>query len=242
MARSAERKAEAAAKFAEKALARARGVYAIYLFGSVAKGMAEERSDVDVLVVVTSLTDDLRNLLAESAFETFLETSESVEYVAMDLDEFLRLRESSPFLYEVEKWGKLLHMDCGEAVERAKSLVQLADEYHESAERCLEAGSLRLAVDALHNASELLVKALIISKEKPLPSTHGGFIHVFGELFVRAKIARKEILRDLHRALELRNRARYEPYAEVKASDVEFLQALYRELRSLAAQLLRPKS
>ena len=215
------------------------GVYAVYLFGSVAKGLADERSDIDVLVVVREASEEVYGALADSAFETYLETSRSVEFVTMTVEEFFRLMGKSPFLYEVRKHGRVLHLSGGEVIERARALLELANSYREAAARCLEGGLIRVALDALHNALGLTLKGLILVRGRPLPSTHGGYVHVFGELYVQTGEARRNVVRDLHRALELRNRTRYEPYATLTEGDVDFLMNLCREIEELAKHSIK---
>jgi len=228
-----EPKLEAAELFARDVVRGLKGVYAIYLFGSVAKGTAGPESDVDVLVVLASKTEEAYDVLARASSRAYERTGQVVEFVVMDIEEFLRLRPTSPFLYEVEKWGKALYLDGGQVVERAKALARLADEYASSARAVADMGMIRLAVDALHNAVELLLKALIILRGKPLPKTHGGYIHVSGELYVAHGEVPRKVLRDLMKGLEVRNKARYEPGYTPTISDLELLEGLYKELRGL---------
>jgi len=131
------KKHEAAMVFVKEVLSRARHIYAIYLFGSLPKGMATPESDVDVLVVYSVEDKNLHNILAEASSKVYRELGEVIEYVTMSVEEYLSLLETSPFLYEVRKWGKVLYMNGGEAVKRARQLAKLANEYAESAEKCL---------------------------------------------------------------------------------------------------------
>ena len=225
------KKHEAAMVFVKEVLGRARHIYAIYLFGSLPKGMATPESDVDVLVVYSVEDKNLHNILAEASSKVYRELGEVIEYVTMSVEEYLSLLETSPFLYEVRKWGKVLYMNGGEAVKRARQLAKLANEYAESAEKCLSHGMLRLALDAMYNAIELMLKALIIASERPLPRTHGVYIHVFNEIY-RERI-RENMLRELMKALELRNKARYEPSYTPTLSDVELCRKLYTEVKTL---------
>ena len=225
------KKHEAIMLFMREVLNKARHIYAMYLFGSLPKGMAVPESDVDILVVYSIEDKNLHSILANASNKVYQELGEVVEYVTMSIDEYLSLLETSPFLYEVRKWGKLLYLNGGEAVERAKQLAKLACEYVEAAEKCVSQGMLRLALDAMYNAIELILKALIIVAEKPLPRTHGGYIHVFNEVY-RESI-RENMLRDLMRALELRNKARYEPSYIPTLSDIELCRRLYIEVKNL---------
>ncbi|RLE87366.1 MAG: hypothetical protein DRN04_18250 [Thermoprotei archaeon] len=225
------KKREAATLFTKEVLSKAKHIYAIYLFGSLPKGMATPESDVDLLVVYSVEDKGLHDILANASSKVYRELGEVVEYVTMSIEEYLSLLESSPFLYEVRKWGEILYMDGGEAEERARQLAKLAREYAESAEKCISHGMLRLALDAMYNAVELILKALIIAAEKPLPRTHGGYIHVFNEIY-RGKL-RENMLRDLMKALELRNKARYEPSYTPTLNDIELCRKLYSEVKLL---------
>ncbi len=83
----------------------------------------------------------------------------------------------------------------------------------------------------MYNAVELTLKALIIASERPLPRTHGGYIHVFNEVY--GGRLRENLLRDLMKALELRNKASYEPSYTPTLSDVELCRKLYHEVKAL---------
>ncbi len=112
-------------------------VYKIVLYGSVAKGVADEHSDVDVLVVVSSVSDEVRRAVAEAAFETSLQFNEPIEYVVMSIDEYKMGLESNPFVHEVERWGVVLYQNSRSERERAMRLMRLADEYYSYSERCM---------------------------------------------------------------------------------------------------------
>ena len=228
---SLARKREAAVLFVREVLSRARHIYAIHLFGSLPKGMAAPESDVDVLVVYSIEDGSLHDVLAYASSKVYRELGEVVEYVAMSVDEYLSLLETSPLLHEVKRWGETLYLDGGEAVERAKQLANLASEYAEAAERCMSQGMLRLALDAMYNAVELALKALIVAAERPLPRAHGGYIHEFNEAY-RESVG-EGMLRDLMKALELGGKARYEPSYTPTISDVELCRKLYVEVEAL---------
>ncbi len=234
------KKREAVALFTKEVLSKTRHIYAIYLFGSLPKGIAVPESDVDVLIVYSVEDENLHDILANASSKVYRELGEVVEYVTMSVEEYLSLLEISPFLYEVRKWGRVLYMNGGEVIERAKQLAKLADEFAEAAEKCISHGILRLALDAIYNAIELVLKALIIAAEKPLPRTHGGYIHVFNEIY-KERI-RKNMLGDLMKALELRNKARYEPSYTPTLSDIELCRKLYIEVKNLLEdKILRHK-
>ncbi len=96
----------------------------------------------------------------------------------------------------------------------------------------------RAVIDLCQNAIELLLKASILVKGQPLPRTHGGCIHKFGELYVVSGLVERDVISRLYRALELRNRSRYDPdYTPTEAEANEVLQ-LYRDLRKIVERLI----
>ena len=66
----------------------------------------------------------------------------------------------------------------------------------------------RVAIGLAQNAVELVLKALILAKGETLPRSHGGYIHMFGELYIVKGEVDREIITKLYRALELRNKAK----------------------------------
>ena len=133
------KKREAATLFVKEVLSRARHIYAIYLFGSLPKGTATPESDVDVLVVYSADDGGLHDILADASNKVYRETGEVVEYVTMDVEEYLSLLETSPFLYEVRRWGEVLYTDgaslnLGMRGAQATRMAPDADENPESNE------------------------------------------------------------------------------------------------------------
>jgi uncharacterized protein (UPF0332 family) len=97
----------------------------------------------------------------------------------------------------------------------------------------------RAAIDLGQNSIELVLKALILVKGEILPRSRGGYIHKFGELYVVKGEVEREIVTRLYRALELRNKARYDPdYKPLEVDVNEVLQA-YREIREVARKILK---
>ena len=74
---------------------------------------------------------------------------------------------------------------------------------------------------------------------RPLPRTHGGYVHIFGEIYVVGGEARKNIIRDLMKGLEAGSKARYEPDCTPGPEELELLERLYHELSGLLASSLR---
>ncbi|OPY30482.1 MAG: Nucleotidyltransferase domain protein [Methanocella sp. PtaU1.Bin125] len=81
-------------------------VEAIYLFGSVAKGTQNEKSDYDVLVFVKSVPADRIKIMSSIRYHLLGKIKRPIELFVLDVEE---LNYSSPFLYEVYYNNKLLH-------------------------------------------------------------------------------------------------------------------------------------
>jgi len=235
-----ERKVDCAREFAEILAQRLRGrLHKVVLFGSVAKGSAGVDSDVDLLVVVDRVTDDVRGVVAEAAFEASVRSREPVEYIIMGLEEYRARGLGNPLIYEVESYGKVLYSDPKPEEETVEKLMRLAEEYYGYSLRCAQQLMYRPAIDLGQNAVELVLKALVLAKGEALPRSHGGYIHRFGEIYVLRGEVRRDVVAKLYRALEMRNRARYDPeYAPTEADVDEVLQT-YRELREIAYRLLK---
>jgi uncharacterized protein (UPF0332 family) len=97
----------------------------------------------------------------------------------------------------------------------------------------------RAAIDLGQNAIELVLKALILIRGEALPRSHGGYIHKFGELYVVKGEVEREIVTKLYRALELRNKARYDPDYKPLEVDVSEVVQAYREIREIARKILK---
>ena len=235
-----DRKIACAKWFTELLAKRLEGrVFKIILFGSVAKDSCNVDSDVDLLIVVDRVDEDVRYIVAESAFEASVEFHEPIEYILMGLEEY-RVRElDNPLIYEVERYGKLLYYDPEPEKERVKKLLELAEEYYEYAVRCAQQLMYRAAIHLGQNSIELVLKALILVKGEALPSSHGEYIHKFSELYVVKGEVEREVVTRLYRALELKNKARYDPdYKPLEVDVNEVLQA-YREIREVARKILK---
>ena len=107
-----ERKVECTREFTELLACRLKGrLIKVVLFGSVAKGPCSVDSDVDLLIVVDRVNEDVKHIVAESAFEASLEFQEPIEYIVMELEEYKARGIDNPFIYEVEHYGKVLYHD-----------------------------------------------------------------------------------------------------------------------------------
>ncbi|MCC6056533.1 MAG: HEPN domain-containing protein [Desulfurococcaceae archaeon] len=97
----------------------------------------------------------------------------------------------------------------------------------------------RTAIDLGQNAVKLVLKTLILVKGEAPPRSHGGCIHKFGELYLVKGEVEREIITRVYRALELRNKARYDPdYESTKAEVNEALQ-VYKEIREIVCKILK---
>ena len=217
-------------------------LFKVILFGSVAKGLSDVDSDVDLLVVVDRVTDEVRRVVAETAFEVSTRWREPVEYIIMDLEEYRAKSFGNPFTYEVERYGRLLYRDPKPEEEMVKKLIELAEECYGYSLRCVQQLMYRPAIDLGQNAIELVLKALILAKGEALPRSHGGYIHKFGEIYVLRGEVGRDIIAKLYRALELRNKARYDPeYSPTEADAGEVIRT-YEELREVARRVIRKRA
>jgi len=213
-------------------------VYGVVLFGSLAKGLAEADSDIDVLVILDSVREVDSSRLAELALNTDLECGEPIEYVVMFVEEY-RLKEAdNPFISEVERWGVISYEDSGVERSRTLKLVDLAMEYYDFSVRARDSLMYRAAIDLGHNAVELLVKALIMVRGKPLPRTHGGYIKRFSEIYLSSNLVNREVVVRLYRVLALWNKAGYDPDYNPTVDDVEYVLTIFNKLREVVRRIL----
>lgn len=82
-------------------------VWGVYLFGSIAKGMTTDESDIDILVVYSDIDEHrLLEVASEISFRISCEQGRFIEVVPMSKEEFEQSLGRSPFLWEVLKFGK----------------------------------------------------------------------------------------------------------------------------------------
>ncbi len=217
-------------------------ILGIYLFGSVAKGLAAEESDIDILIVYNNTEErKILETASEIAFKINCEENKIIEVVAMSKEEYEESLGHSPFLWEVLEFGRPLYSILTGTewdLDFSEYLV-LAEEYLEYAKDGLSNQKIRLAIDTGYNACELLVKSLIISKKEPLAGSHGGVVGQFGRLFVLSRELPEHLGRNLHLALEIRAKARYKPKAKLKLEDAKFVISLAEELLTIARKILK---
>ncbi len=216
-------------------------ILGIYLFGSTAKGMATEDSDIDFLVVYLDIDEwKLLEIASEISFKIACEEGRLIETVPMSKQEFEQSLGRSPFLWEVLKFGRPIFTTLSgtEWELDFRDYLDLAEEYLDYAKDALNGNKLRLSIDSGYNACELLVKALIISTKNSLASSHGGIVGQFGKLFVLTKKAPEYLGRNLNLGLDLRAKARYKPRVQLQAKDAEFTISLAKELLTIAQKEL----
>ena len=192
----------------------------VILFGSYAKGLSDEFSDVDVLIVHRGREDVVRAAVADVTLDISTKYGIPLEPLTMSIHEF---QEDTVFTREVRETGITLYAADPEEERVALALdyIPLIEEYLSYARESLEKGRYRLAVDLGYNAAELAVRALIALKGESFAKTHGGILAQFGRLYVEAGEVGRETGRSLHEALMLRNRARYDPRARLGKEDAE---------------------
>jgi len=204
----------------------------IILFGSLLKGEAREKSDIDLLVVASDSAKKVSTACADASFETALATGESVEPLVRCVDEVRYPR--SYFLYHNSRSGREVYSMDAKLLKKkeAGDYTTLASEYLDGAKVNLDKGLFRIAVDAPYNACELAMKGLLLLKLPDIPGSHGGIVMKFGELFVKTGEVPKETGRGVNLALEKRNNARYEPHVQITEAEA-------REVICLAEMLLK---
>lgn len=214
----------------------------LMLYGSVATGEAEVGSDIDIAAIHFGGETDVLDRVAEIGFETALRYGEIVECIPISVHEFRKGAHHSFFLREVQRGRVLFEMDEKDAIrQEAGEYFGLADEYRSYAKAALERGENRAAVDLGYNAAELLVKALILVRGESLAQTHGGIVQQFGRLYVMSGTLDRSVGADLHKALILRGKARYDPKALLTKEDAGTVLQLVGVLASrLSGEIAHP--
>ena len=210
----------------------------VVLFGSFAKGTASDRSDVDVLVVL-SRPDG--GDVAQAAFETQCSERVGLEPIVVAVEDLYPI--TSYFLYTALRTGKEIYTVSPDDLKREEraNLLALAEEYLDGADHARGAGQWRLAVDAAYNATELAIKSMVLDRDDDLPGSHGGLVGRFGELYVKPGLVDKSLGRRVNQALERRNHARYRFQATIDPQNAAEAITLARELMGLArARLANP--
>ena len=210
-----------------------RSIAKVVLFGSLLKDKAKEDSDIDLLVITTDSVKKVSLACAETSFETAMATGESVEPLIRCIDEVRH--PQSYFIYSAFNRGREIYSMNEKELKRkeAQNYLDLAAEYLDGSIANLQRSCFRIAVDAAYNGCELAVKGMLLLKLPDIPSSHGGIVNKFGLLFVKTEDVPKEIGRNLHLALEMRNNARYEPHAQITKDQADLIINLAKQLQAL---------
>lgn len=209
----------------------------VILFGSTLEGDVWEESDVDLLVFTTRDQQEVRSACAEAAFHTGLNTGESVQPLVYPLSRYYH--SGSFFLSRSVQRGKeVYHMDeSALKVALLEGKRRLASSYLRVARYVFSNGDYREAADLAYNAAETLVKGLLLLEMDEPPKTPGGVVNRFGDLYVRTGKVPTELGRDLHLALETRNRARYEEEVAITREDAQAIVTLAEKLIEHATRI-----
>jgi predicted nucleotidyltransferase len=82
------------------------GIEAIYLFGSIAKGKENERSDYDIAVILREYPEKDLDIIARIRYSLLGKIKRPLEILLIGMDD---LEYSSPFLYEIYHASRLLY-------------------------------------------------------------------------------------------------------------------------------------
>ena len=230
-----ERKQKALEYFSSHLLSSPGGKHVgkIILFGSLVNNEIRAESDVDVLILALNNLNEVEDAAAEASLDTGLEIGESVEPLVYCVDEWRY--PSSYFLYSITCNGKEIYSMDEKHIrkEESRGYRDLAAEYLEGSMNCLKNGDFRLAVDAAYNAAELCAKGLLLFKLDKLPSSHGGVVIKFSELFIKEGLASKNLGRALNKALALRNKSRYDRHTRIGKEDAEEVQRIAEAMTAM---------
>ena len=207
----------------------------IILFGSQAKLTATELSDIDILIFTANGKGAEQDLM-NRVYDFILENNVPIEVMTAHINDLVVLHDY--FLYNIIRYGIEVYSMEKDAIKQimVKNLLNLCNEYLESAKDALSLNRVRMAIDAAYNAAELAAKALILLKQDDLPGSHGGIANVFGQLYVKTNELDKELGRTLNLALKLRNEARYKPDAVLSPENTRFVLELAEKLIDIASK------
>lgn len=193
----------------------------IILFGSVARGDANEESDVDVLVFGFGDMHKLSEECADASLETILESGELVQPLVYCISDLFP--PGSYFLLKATQDGREIYRMDGNELKNKEigGYLDLAQEYLEVAKNSLNDGCYRVAVDTAYTAAESCVRGLLLMKLSELPKSHRGLMAKFGELYIKNTELPKDIAKALNINLELRGKARYDAYILIDKGDAE---------------------
>jgi len=100
-------------------------IEAIYLFGSIAKGKENERSDYDIAVIVREFPEKDLDTIARIRYSLLGKIKRPLEIMLIGTDD---LAYSSPFLYEIYHASRLLYgtdvlIKCKNVVKNIRPII-----------------------------------------------------------------------------------------------------------------------
>ena len=126
--------------------------------------------------------------------------------------------------------------------EESRGYRDLAMEYLEGATDSLKSGHTRIAVDAAYNAAELCAKGLLLLKMDKLPTSHGGVVIKFSEIFIKEGLVERNIGRAMNKALALRNKSRYDRHALIGSTEAKDVLKLTEDMIRILDKTLETDS
>lgn len=114
------------AKIKDTILKKLKNVEAIYLFGSVAKGTQNKKSDYDVLVFVKKYPQNKNKLVLSIINEASENIQRPLEIFILEIED---MRYPTPFLYEVYHnrylvYGKDIITRCKDVIKNIRPIVR----------------------------------------------------------------------------------------------------------------------
>jgi uncharacterized protein (UPF0332 family)/predicted nucleotidyltransferase len=207
----------------------------ILVFGSHSKKTATANSDIDILIL-TSDGKHIEKSLMDNIYEFMMDYKAPLEVIVSNIDNLYILPDF--FSYSIIKNGMEVYSMEEKEIKKImiKDLINLSEEYLESAKEVLTKNRVRLSLDAAYNSAELAAKALILLKEDDLPGSHGGIVSLFGQLFIKTNEINIETGRKLNTALKLRNEARYKPHALLTVENAQEVLTLAENLIKIVSE------
>jgi predicted nucleotidyltransferase len=100
-------------------------VEAIYLFGSIAKGKENERSDYDIAVILREYPVKDMDIISRIRYSLLGKIKRPLEILLIGMDD---LEYSSPFIYEIYPASRLLYgndilIKCKKVVENIRPII-----------------------------------------------------------------------------------------------------------------------
>ncbi len=100
-------------------------IEAIYLFGSIAKGKENERSDYDIAVILREYPEKDMDVIARIRYSLLGKIKRPLEILLIGMDDLVY---SSPFLYEIYHASRLLYgtdilLRCKNVVENIRPII-----------------------------------------------------------------------------------------------------------------------